>query len=112
MLLIQFPYTIEKNAIDTIPIYGNCMTGIFFDGDTIHFSSKIENLAQNFFVFFFNRKSNFVRKQTFFGKNFRTQNLILCVHNVVLDTIKLAFIFFSINKIPLYGVLKYALINV
>ena len=39
----------------------------FFDGET----SNFENLAQKFFfVFFFKRKSNFVRKQTFFGKIF------------------------------------------
>ena len=74
------------------------MTGIFLMATRKNFSSNFENLAQKFFVFFFNRKSIFVRKQTFFEKkNFCMQNLIFCVHNVVLDTTKLAFIFFSPN---------------
>ena len=61
MLIIQFPYI------------GN-----------------FENLTQKSFCFFFNRKTNFVRKQTFFEIFFCMQNLLFCVHNVVLDTIKLA----------------------
>ena len=81
----------------------------FFGGDTKNFSSYFENLAQKFFCFFFQPQIDF-RTQTniFRKKNFCMQNLIFCVHNVVLDTIKLAFIFFSLNffssktlKIPL-----------
>ena len=66
------------------------MTGIFLMA-----TCNFENLAQKK-NFFFNRESNFVRKQTFFEIFFCMQNLIFCVHNVVLDTIKLAFIFFSL----------------
>ena len=88
----------KKNAYHTIPIYGNCMTGIFLVATQKVFLSNFESLAQKFFRFFFNRKSIFVRKQTFFEKKkICMQNLIFCVHNVVLDTIKLAFIFFSLN---------------
>ena len=50
---------------------------------------------------FFNRKLNLVRKQTFSGKNYFAWKIsfFLCKHNVVLDTIKLAFfhIFFFQN---------------
>ena len=46
------------------------MTGIFFDGDTKNFQSNFPNLAQKILCFFFNRKSNFVRKQTVFEKKF------------------------------------------
>ena len=97
----------------------------FFDGDTKNFSSNFENLAQNFFCFFFQPQIDF-RTQTniFRKKNFCMQNLIFCVHNVVLDTIKLTFIFFSLNfffknaeNSSFFcmgggGVLMYALINV
>ena len=86
----------EKNAYHTIPIYGNCMTGIFLMATQKLFQVILKFWPKNF-CFFFNRKSNFVRKQTFFEFFFYMQNLIFCVHNVVLDTIKLAFIFFSLN---------------
>ena len=55
------------------------MTGIFFDGDTkvcLNFSSNFENLPY-VVVFFFNRKSNFVRKQIF-SKKVCMQNLKFC----------------------------------
>ena len=59
----------------------------------------------HFLFFFFNRKPNFVRKQTFSEKNFLLNFFFLCVHNVVHDTIMLAFfhlIFFSKTlKIPI-----------
>ena len=45
------------------------MTSIFFDGDTIIFASNFE-FAPKFFCFFFNRKSIFLRKQTFSKKVF------------------------------------------
>ena len=90
----------------------------FFDGDT----SNFENLAQKFFCFFFQPQINFRTQINIFRKNnFCMQNLIFCVHNVVLDAIKLAFTFFSLNfffqkrwkfLFLLYGVLMYALINV
>ena len=73
------------------------MTGIFLMVTQKIFSSSFENLPHNFF-FFFNRKSNFVGKQTFFEKKtFCMQNLVFCVQNVVLDTIILAFFFFSLR---------------
>ena len=56
------------------------------------FQVILKNLAQKNLA---QKKSNFVRKQTFFEKFFCMQNSIFCVHNVVLDTIKLDFIFFS-----------------
>ena len=87
----------EKHAYHTIPIYGNCMTGIFLMATQKIFQVILKIWPKIFFVFF-NGKSIFVRKQTFFEKkNCCMQNLIFCVHNVVLDTIKLAFIFFSLN---------------
>ena len=56
------------------------MTGIFFDGDTkvcLNFSSNFENLPY-VVVFFFNRKSNFVRKQIF-SKKVHAKFKILCI---------------------------------
>ena len=85
----------EKNAYHTIPIYGNCMIGIFLMATQKIFQVILKIWPKIFF--FFNGKSNFVRKQTFFENFFCMRNLIFCVHNVVLDAIKLAFIFFSPN---------------
>ena len=62
MLIIQFPFPQQK---------------LF---------QVILKLPQNFFVFFFNRISNFILKQTWFKKN-----LIICLHNVVQDTLILDF---------------------
>ena len=73
------------------------MTGIFLMATQKNFQLTLKIWPKKFFVFFFNRKLNFVRKQTFFEIFFCMQNLIFCVHNVVLDTIKLAFIFFSLK---------------
>ena len=82
----------KKNAFHTIPIYGNCMTGIF------SMATQVILKIWPIFGFFLNRKSNFVRKQTFSNFFFICmQNLIFCVHNVVLDTINFAFIFFSLK---------------
>ena len=142
------PHT--ENAYDTIPslwynsihqVYGEnaCHTFFihfrnkwklydwhFFDGDTKIFPNNFEKLPQNFFCFFFNRKFNFVRKQTWKmwnpseKKNFM-QTLISCVHNVILDTLVLVFYSFHLNfffrkrwklTFLLYDVFMYALINV
>ena len=73
------------------------MTGIFLMATQKIFQVILKIWPKKFFVFFFNRKSNFVRKQTFFEIFFCMQNLIFCVPYVVLDTIKLAFIFFSLK---------------
>ena len=75
------------------------MTGIFLMATQKIFQVILKIWPKKFFFcfFFFIRKSNFVRKQTFFEIFFCMQNLIFCVHNVVLDTIKLAFIFFSLK---------------
>ena len=90
----------------------------FFDGDTEFFQVILKNCPKIFFCFFFYRKSNFVRK--FFSKIFFCmQNLVFCVHNLVLDT--MIFVFFSPNfffqkrwKILflLNGEFMYALINI
>ena len=78
------------------------MTGIFLMATQKIFQVILKIWPKNFFVFFLNRKSNFVRKHQIFRNFFCMQNLIFCVHNVVLDTIKLAFIFFSKTlKIPI-----------
>ena len=87
----------EKNAYHTIPIYGNCMTGIFLMATQKKFQVILKIWPKNLFVFFqpqidFRTQTNIFRK-----KKFCMQNLIFCVHNVVLDTIKLAFIFFSLD---------------
>ena len=74
----------EKNTGHTISIY-----------NTKVFPSNFENLPQKFFCFFFKRKSNFVRKQTFSENFFCMQILIFWVHNVVLDTVMLAFFLFT-----------------
>ena len=68
MLTIQFPYTTQK------------------------FFSNFENLPQKFFLVFFNRKSNFVRKQTFSEKKFCMHNLIFLCNNFL---IILASFFFT-----------------
>ena len=73
------------------------MTGFFLMATQKFFQVILKVWPKNFLFFFFNRKSNFVRKQKFFEKFFCMQNLISCVNNVVLDTIKLAFIFFSLT---------------
>ena len=74
-----------------------------------------------FLCFFFNRKVIFVFKQTFFEKKFCMQNLIFCVHNVVLDILKLDFFSFSLHNffqkrlkllVLLYDMFLNALINV
>ena len=62
----------------------------FFDGDTKNFSSSFENLAQKFFVFFSTANRFSSANKQFSKKKICMQNIIFCVHNVVLDTIKLA----------------------
>ena len=83
----------EKNAYHTIPIYGNCMTGIFLMSTQKNFET-----GPKFFLFFFQPKIEFRTQTNIFRKKiFCMQNLIFCVHNVVLVTIILAFIFFWLN---------------
>ena len=69
------------------------MTGFFFDGDT---KVILQIWPKKFYVFLTANRISYANKH-FSKKNFCMQNLIFCVHNVVLDTIKLAFIFFSLN---------------
>ena len=112
----------EKNAYHTIPIYGNCMTGIFLMATQKNFHLILKIWSKIFFCFFFSTANRFSYANKYFSKKkFCMQNWIFCVHNVVLDAIKLAFTFFSLNFFfqkcwkfffLLYGVLMYALINV
>ena len=81
----------KKNAYHTNPIYGKCITGIFFIATQKNFPSYFE-ITPKIVCFFFNCKLNFVRKQPFSKKIFCMQNLIFCVHNVVLNTIMLGFL--------------------
>ena len=70
----------------------------FFSQKKLVFNALLLSTANLFLYannFFFNRKSIFVRKQ-FFPKKFGLQNLIFCVHNVVLATIMLDFVPFSL----------------
>ena len=67
------------------------MTGIFLMA-----TQKILKIWPKIFFSSANRFS-YANKRFFSKKNFCMQNLIFCVHNVVLDTIKLAFTFFSLN---------------
>ena len=73
------------------------MTGIFLMATQKTFQVVIKIWPKNFFVFFStaNRISN--ANKHFSKTFFCMQNLIFYVHNVVLDTIKLAFIFFSLK---------------
>ena len=88
----------KKNACHTIPIYGNCMTGIFLMATQKIFQVILKIWPKNFFCFFFQPQIDFRTQTNFFRKKkFCMQNLIVFVHNVVLDTIKLAFTFFSLN---------------
>ena len=88
-----------KNAYYTIPIYGNCMTGIFLMATQKIFKVNLKIWPKNFFVFFSNTNRISYANKHFSKISFCMQNLIFCVHNVVLDTIKLAFIFFSLKFI-------------
>ena len=72
------------------------------------------------FLFFFNRKSSYVRKQTFSEKNFACKIQFFVRITKILDTIILAFFSFSLNfffqkrwkfLFLLNGVFIYALIN-
>ena len=57
---------LEKHAFHTIPVYGNCITGIFFDGDTKIFPSNFE-FAPNFF---FQPQIDFCTQANIFQKHF------------------------------------------
>ena len=82
MLIIQFPYM-------------EIVWLAFFWWRHKNFSSNFENLAQNFFVFF-RPQIEFCTQTNIFRKNFFcTQNLIFCVHNVVLYTIMYTKVFVS-----------------
>ena len=60
----MFLFFLEKNGYHRTSIYEKCMTSIFLIATTKNFPSKYE-VAPNFVLFFFHRKSNFVFKQTF-----------------------------------------------
>ena len=83
MLIIQFPY------MDNLWL-------AFLWWRHKKLSKYFWNCPENFFRFFFNRKSSFVLKQTF-PKNFFfcVQSLIFCVRNVVLDTLMLDVFLFA-----------------
>ena len=55
---------LKKNAYQTIPIYGICMTGVFLLATQKNFQAVLK-LPPKIFLYFFNCKSNFVREQTF-----------------------------------------------
>ena len=84
MLIIQFPY---------MKIYD----WHFFDGDTKIFQVILKIWPRNFFVFFSTANRISYANKHFSKKFFCMQNLIFCVHNVVLDAIILAFTFFWLN---------------
>ena len=65
----------------------------FFDGDTKIFSSNFENLAKKTLFFFSTANWNSYANKHFSEKNFLHAKFNFCVHNVVLVTIILAFIF-------------------
>ena len=73
------------------------MTGIFLMATQKIFQVILKIWPKNFFVFFSTANRFSYANKHFSKKKFCMQNLIFCVHNVVLDTIKLAFIFFSLN---------------
>ena len=99
-----------KKAYHTILVYENCMTSIFLMA-TQNFSQVILKLPQNVFLVFYQPQIVEFSTQT----KFCMQNLTVCVHNIVLDTLMLDFLkyfllknFFQ-NK---HGMVMYALINV
>ena len=67
------------------------MTGIFLMSTQKNFQ-VILKLAQKFFLT--ENRISYANKH-FSKKVFCMQNLIFCVHNIVLDTIIMTFIFFS-----------------
>ena len=73
------------------------MTGIFLTATQKIFEVILKIWPKKFFVFFSTANRISYAKKHFSKFFFCMQNLIFCVHNVVLDTIKLAFIFFSLN---------------
>ena len=95
----------EKNAHHAIPIYANCMTGIFLMA-TQKFFQVILKICTKILFFFSTANRILYANKHFPKKSFCKQNFIFWVHNVVLDTIMLAF-FFSIKifsktlKIPI-----------
>ena len=70
------------------------MTGIFLMSTQKNFQ-VILKLAQKFFCFFLTENRISYANKHFSKKVFCMQNLIFCVHNIVLDTIIMTFIFFS-----------------
>ena len=72
------------------------MTGIFLMA-TQKIFQVILKIWPKKFLFFFQPQIEFRAQTNIFRNFFCMQNLIFCVHNVVLDTIKLAFIFFSLE---------------
>ena len=73
------------------------MTGIFLMATQKKFQVILKIWPKKFFVFFSTANRISYANKHFSKKNFCMQKLIFCVHNVVLDTIKLAFIFFSLK---------------
>ena len=109
MLLIQFSYKFKKSLKKNsnyflrlfkpnktvwyrkkMFIYGNCVTSIFFAGNNKNFS-VIFKLPQ--FLNFFSTANRILYSNKHFPKKNCMQNLIFCVHNVVLDTQNLDFFF-------------------
>ena len=108
----------EKAAHLSIPIYGNCLTGVFLMSVQNFFLVILKKCPEIFFKpqIELNMQTNMFRKKCFVCKIY-----FFCVHNVVLDTLMLGFSSFSLYnffskmlKCPffLYGMVMYALINV
>ena len=84
--ITELKFFFEKNAYHTISIY---------DTKILNFFDRILKICPKIFLFFFQQQLEFCTQTNIFRKNFFCmQNLIFCVHNVVLDTIILAFFLF------------------
>ena len=92
--ITELKFFFEKNAYHTISIY---------DTKILNFFDRILKICPKFFFVFFSTATRILYatkmyatkcKQKFRKNFFCMQNLIFCVHNVVLDTIILAFFLF------------------
>ena len=90
-----------KNVYHRISIYENCMISILSRNKILDATQKVflvilKICPKNFFVFFSTANRVFYANKRFPKKNFLHAKFNFCVHNVVLDTIILAF-FFSLH---------------
>ena len=79
----------DKNYYHTIPMYGNCMTSIFLLATQVFLK-----LPLKFFLFFLT-ENQILHSNKHFPKNLCMQNVIISVHNEVLDTLTLFFFLFA-----------------